>query len=111
MMFDEAEPGEVLQPPAPAPPGLLPAPPPPPPPVPERDEADRLAEIYEMSEPEKAAARVEVPLRSRWALAGKGTVEVRGASPLMVWFVEVAAPEHAQQTVYRHEFLRKAARL
>jgi hypothetical protein len=109
MVFDDEDPGdEMLMPPQPAVPGMLAAPAPPPEPP---DDEDRMAHMFNMSEQERAASRVDVPIRSRWDFPGKGTVEVRGTSPLMVWFSQPDAPALAQATLYRHEFLKRATRL
>lgn len=66
--------------------------------------------VFHMSPAEKAASEVDIPVRSRWTFEGR-EVEVRGTSPLMVWFTEPGAPPLTQATRYRHEFLKKAARL
>jgi len=98
-LFDEG-PTQVEAPPS-APKGSLG-----PPPGPVGDGA-----LYRMTAEERAAAGVPLPDRSRWALPGRGEVEVRGSSPLMVWFVTPGAPPLTQATLYRTEFLRKARRL
>lgn len=66
--------------------------------------------VFKMSPAERAASEVDLPERSRWTFEGR-EVEVRGTSPLMVWFVPPGQPGTAQQTRYRHEFLKKAVRL
>lgn len=69
------------------------------------------AHVYLRSPQEDAASRVDIPERSRWTLKDKREVEVRGTSPLLVWFTEPGASVLTQQTCYRHEFLKKAVRL
>ena len=77
-----------------------------------RAHLERVRHLYpSVTEKELEAAGVDVPVRSRWELQGRGTVEVRGESPLVVWFSEPGASGLAQATLYRTEFLRKARRL
>lgn len=69
---------------------------------------ERPAHVYKMSAEEEAAANVPIPERSRWMLKGEGVVEIRGTSPLMVWFSKPNEPATSQATRYRHEFLKRA---
>lgn len=79
-------------------------------PAPRRAYRGEPGYVFEMSAAEKAASEVPLPDRSRWTFDGQ-EVEVRGTSPLMVWFTVPGAPAATQQTRYRHEFVRKAVRL
>ncbi len=64
---------------------------------------------YNLSPAERAAALLPLADRTRWTFRGR-EVEVRGSSPLLVWFTVPGASDLTQQTVYRHEFLKGAVR-
>jgi hypothetical protein len=92
----ERQPGPFLPPPAAASPAQV--------------ALDEPAQVFKLSPQEKAAAAVSIPERSLWLLQGEGVVEIRGTSPLVVWFSKPSAPALAQMTLYRHVFLSKAKR-
>jgi hypothetical protein len=50
------------------------------------------------------------PDRSRWIFKGR-EVEIRGVSPMHVWFTEPGASPLTQLTIPRAEFLKAARRL
>jgi hypothetical protein len=58
---------------------------------------------------ERAAWQEETPDRSLWSLKGVGDVEVRGASPVMVWY-SIVGGDGEQIKVTREEFTKKARR-
>jgi hypothetical protein len=77
---------------------------------PAQEAQDEPEQVFKLSAQEKAAAAVSIPERSLWLMQGEGVVEIRGTSPLVVWFSKSDAPALAQMTLYRHVFLSKAKR-
>lgn len=68
-----------------------------------------MSGLFDLEPPSPPAPKPAPELRDRtwWRYHGED-VEIRGTSPLMVWFTRRGESQLAQRTVERAEFLRTA---